>query len=136
MDELPALLTQALNRRGYGSRSALADRVGVRPGTVTKWTLGQTKPHPNFWGAIEQYLNLEPGTIENIVGPPVRRSNDHSSALTDLEERIKALEQASAKDGQDPNTQETALLTDYRKLSDKEQKQVKTLVTRLLESET
>lgn len=58
------LLTKAIERRGYGARSALADAVGVRPATVTKWLQGQTVPSPELRGPIEEHLGLEPGAID------------------------------------------------------------------------
>lgn len=60
---IQSAIAEAVKARGYGAQSALARCLGVRVQTVNKWVTGQTAPEPHRWSAIEECLELEPGTL-------------------------------------------------------------------------
>jgi transcriptional regulator with XRE-family HTH domain len=67
------IIEDALQRQGYGSRRALAERCGVAPSSVTKWARGLT-PEARRWPIIEDQLGLEPGTLAAAAqGGPIPR---------------------------------------------------------------
>lgn len=57
------LIAQRLTERGRGSQSALADALGVRAQTVSKWVSGDVTPEPGRWPAIEAALDLDEGSL-------------------------------------------------------------------------
>lgn len=82
------MIAEALEQRGYGAKSALADAVGVRPQTVTKWIQGQTKPSPELRSGIEHHLRLLDGSIDAALESEML---DHSTMISTLTRRVAGL---------------------------------------------
>lgn len=61
------LLVDGLARKGW-KQVDLARALGTRPQTINKWMLGENKPPPSRWPAIEDALAYERGTFARATG--------------------------------------------------------------------
>lgn len=60
-------LQQARQDTGLSQR-ALAAALGLSPGAVSQWELGQTAPRPAMVAKIEQELKLDDGALGRLLG--------------------------------------------------------------------
>ncbi len=79
------LISEALERQGYGSLTALAKACGVQVQTVSKWRDGEVVPRPERWPTIEDALELTRGQI-------AKESGYTGPTLDDLPIRVARLE--------------------------------------------
>jgi transcriptional regulator with XRE-family HTH domain len=60
------ILIGALKMRGKQQR--LVEALGVPKSTVSNWARGLNAPEPQRWSAIEEALDLEPGSLARAAG--------------------------------------------------------------------
>lgn len=60
-------LSAELAARGV-TQSALADAVGMKQNTVSRWVGGDFAPPPETVFAIEEALDVEPGALSQFLG--------------------------------------------------------------------
>jgi hypothetical protein len=60
-------LEAALEAKGKGSKTGLAYFLGVHRTAVMSWRIGLCVPLYIRWEDIEHYLDMPPGTIEELV---------------------------------------------------------------------
>jgi len=82
------LATQADNQ-GVGVQARLAAATGVTGPAVSRWITGLSIPKRELWPAIEEFFNLEPGTLSLIAGINAPAEIDTlRHRLEKLEERL------------------------------------------------
>ncbi len=81
--QISALIDSAIERKGRGAATHLAEATGVSNATITKWRRGDHRPEEEKWAQIEEALDLSAGDIARAAGLQVGR--DH------VDERIEAL---------------------------------------------
>lgn len=97
-ESIADIITAAVDDRGWGASSHLADAVGVRQPTVTKWMKGEVTPRPEKWPLIEMHLGLKRGVLKKAFDTQ-RSKEDEIEALRAeikaLHKRIDALVEAN-----------------------------------------
>lgn len=61
-------IAAALDAQGRGAKSRLAEAVGVKPQSVTRWVTGESAPPPERWLAIEDALDLPRFALARAAG--------------------------------------------------------------------
>ena len=74
----PAILRRLRKAKGW-TQGALADKVGVKKDTVSRWELGQTKPNPE---QLKRLAEVLPASLEELLG--VRRLSGDAETTTRL----------------------------------------------------
>jgi hypothetical protein len=69
-----------------GTQAKLARELGAPVQTVNKWALGMTCPSPRSWSVIEQFFELEEGTLSGLGGLTDQKLTDAETALLSAEE--------------------------------------------------
>jgi hypothetical protein len=85
-DMVTKVIADALESKPRGTQARLAKALGVGAQAVNKWVHGQGAPDPSRWAAIEDFLELEPGTLQLAAGGPVTPKltrDEHVAALRD-----------------------------------------------------
>lgn len=95
-------ISGALGKRPErGTLARLAEAVGVKAPTVSRWYNGDSSPDPSLWVAIEEHLDMHAGTLERAAGgnsepEPVKPSvpdDPSNGALLDVLEDLLAVVQ-------------------------------------------
>lgn len=86
-------IAQALASRGRGAQQALADGLGVKAQTVSKWIQHQITPTMDRWPAIEELLDMEPGHLRKISGFGPSETADTETRIRNLEAEVAELKE-------------------------------------------
>lgn len=62
------LISEAIAERPRGTQAKLARHVGVPEATVSRWAKRQSCPAHTYWPALEEFFEMEPGTIRGAGG--------------------------------------------------------------------
>lgn len=73
-EQFAAWLEPAMRQAGYnlerlsGGRAAFAEKVGVNPGTITRWLSGKTMPDHTKFETIAKVLDKDPDEMLREIG--------------------------------------------------------------------
>lgn len=92
------IISAAVEDRGWGGSSALADALEVRQPTVAKWMRGTVTPRPEKWPLIEKHLGLKRGVLKKAHDAQPSKDDEIAALRAEikaLHKRIDALMEAN-----------------------------------------
>lgn len=91
MDALGVVVAELIEAGGRGTRTRLADHLGVNKSTVSRWADGQT-PERSHWAGIEAFLGKDAG----FLGAEGQNVSRRLAALRSRDARASSARRRSA----------------------------------------